>query len=179
MTSTNRSDVGGRRLDDAAPTAGVDVVIEVPKGSRNKYEWDPKVGAMRLDRTLFTATRYPADYGFIAGTLGEDGDPLDALVLLDEPAFPGCHVTCRPIGVFLMTDEHGPDAKLLMLPSADTRVEWRELEEVPASLLREIAHFFDIYKKLEPGKITTVHGWEGRAEAEAEVERGLARAAAR
>jgi inorganic pyrophosphatase len=153
----------------------VDVVIEVPKGSRNKYEWDPEVGAMRLDRELFTATRYPADYGFVVDTRGEDGDPLDALVLLGEPAFPGCHVRCRALGVFWMIDEHGPDAKLLMVPSADTRVTWFDLDDVPESLLLEIAHFFEIYKELEPGKTTTVRGWDNRSAAEAEISRGQQR----
>jgi len=152
-----------------------DVVIEVPRGSRNKYEWDERVGAMRLDRELFTATRYPADYGFLVDTLGEDGDPLDALVLTGEPAFPGCHILCRPLGVFWMTDEHGPDAKLLMVPCADNRHDWHELEDVPAALLREIGHFFEIYKELEPGKSTNVDGWEGRAAAEAEIVRGRER----
>ena len=111
---------GHRRADGAdgvTDSLQVDVVVEVPKGSRNKFEWDPSVGAIRLDRELFTATRYPADYGFVVDTLGEDGDPLDALVLLGEPTFPGCHVYCRPLGVFWMTDEHGPDAKLLMVPT--------------------------------------------------------------
>ena len=150
----------------------VDVVVEVPKGSRNKFEWDPAVGAIRLDRELFTATRYPADYGFVVDTLGEDGDPLDALVLLGEPTFPGCHIFCRPLGVFWMTDEHGPDAKLLMVPCADTRVEWYELDDVPEPLLLEIAHFFEIYKELEPGKATQVRGWDSRKAAEAEIKRG-------
>ncbi|HWF58340.1 MAG TPA: inorganic diphosphatase [Candidatus Dormibacteraeota bacterium] len=153
----------------------VDVVVEVPKGSRNKFEWDPEVGAMRLDRELFTATRYPADYGFVVGTLGEDGDPVDALVLLGEATFPGCHVFCRPLGVFWMTDEHGPDAKLLMVPSADSRVAWTELDDVPESLLLEIAHFFEIYKELEPGKVSQVRGWDNRAAAEAEIRRGRER----
>lgn len=94
----------------------VDVVVEVPKGSRNKFERDPVVNAIRLDRELFTVTRYPADYGFVVATLGGDGDPLDALVLLGEPTFSGCHIFCRPLGVFRMSDEHGPDAKLLMVP---------------------------------------------------------------
>lgn len=156
----------------------VDVVVEVPKGSRNKFEWDQTVGAMRLDRELFTATRYPADYGFVVGTLGEDGDPLDALVLVGEPTFPGCHIFCRALGVFRMTDEHGPDAKLLMVPSADSRIDWRELDDVPQALLREITHFFEIYKELEPDKETTVHGWDDRAAAEAEIARGRERRAA-
>jgi inorganic pyrophosphatase len=155
----------------------VDVVVEVPKGSRNKFEWDPLVQAMRLDRELFTATRYPADYGYVVGTLGEDGDPLDALVLVGEPTFPGCHIYCRPLGVFWMSDEHGPDAKLLMVPCADTRIDWRELDDVPEPLLLEIAHFFEIYKELEPGKATKVRGWDGRPAAEAELARGQARIA--
>jgi inorganic pyrophosphatase len=153
----------------------VDVVVEVPKGSRNKFEWDPVVGAMRLDRQLFTATRYPADYGFVVDTHGEDGDPLDALVLLGDPTFPGCHIFCRPVGVFWMSDEHGPDAKLLMVPSSDTRIEWAELDDVPEPLLLEIAHFFEIYKELEPGNATRVRGWDGRAAAEAEILRGRER----
>src|ERR1700676_2851969 len=147
----------------------VDVVVEVPKGSRNKFEWDPGVGAIRLDRQLFTPPRYPADYGFVVDTIAEDGDPVDALVLLGDPTFPGCHIFCRPVGVFWMSDEHGPDAKLLMVPSADTRVDWAELEDVSEPLLLEIAHFFEIYKELEPGKATQVRGWDGRAAAEAEI----------
>ncbi len=97
-----------------------DVVVEIPKGHRNKYEMDHKTGRIRLDRTLFTATSYPADYGFIEDTLGRDGDPLDAMVLVDEPTFPGCVIRCRPIGMFRMTDEHGPDDKVLCLPAANT-----------------------------------------------------------
>lgn len=90
-----------------------DVVVEIPKGHRNKYEMDHKTGRIRLDRTLFTATAYPADYGFIEGTLALDGDPLNALVLVDEPTFPGCLIRCRPIGMFRMVDEHGQDDKVL------------------------------------------------------------------
>ncbi len=153
----------------------VDCVVEVPKGSRNKFEWDPRVNAMRLERQLFTATRYPADYGFVVDTIREDGDALDALILLDDPTFPGCHIVCRALGVFWMTDEHGPDAKLLMVPAADIRVEWRELDDVPEPLLLEIAHFFEIYKELEPGKASRVRGWDSRAAAEAEIHRGQQR----
>ena len=154
----------------------VDVRVEIPKGSRNKYEWDPSVNAMRLDRELFTATRYPADYGHIVGTLGEDGDPLDALVHLGEPTFPGCYIRCRAVGVFWMRDEHGADAKVLMVPSDDPRAEWQDLADVPKSLLLEIGHFFAIYKELEPGKGTDVGGWEGREAAEAEIRRSFERA---
>lgn len=104
----------------------VEVVIEIPKGSRNKYEADHETGEIWLDRLLFTATMYPADYGFFPHTLGEDGDPLDAMVLLDEPTFPGCHIWARPLGVFWMSDEKGPDAKVLTVPSTDPR--WAGME---------------------------------------------------
>ncbi|MER7003227.1 inorganic diphosphatase [Dactylosporangium sp. NPDC000555] len=148
----------------------VDMVVEIPAGSRNKYEMDQEQGRIRLDRTLFTATAYPADYGYIPGTLAEDGDPIDAMVLLDAPTFPGCGVRVRPIGVFWMHDEQGPDAKLLCVPAADPR--WQaigELADLPEYQLREIGHFFEIYKDLEPGKQTDVRGWRDRTEAEAEL----------
>ena len=102
-----------------------DVTIEIPKGNRNKYEVDHKTGRIRLDRLLFTATRYPDDYGFIDDTLGEDGDPLDALVLLEEPTFPGCVIRCRALGMFRMTDEAGGDDKVLCVPAGDQRASWR------------------------------------------------------
>jgi inorganic pyrophosphatase len=145
----------------------VDVIIEIPRGSRNKYEMDHEIGRIRLDRMLFTSTVYPLDYGFIDHTLAEDGDPLDALVWLDEPTFPGCLVTVRPVAVFWMTDEKGPDAKVLTVPSADPRMAGvRELADVPAYLTAEIGHFFDIYKELEPEKSADVRGWMDRTEAE-------------
>ena len=137
-------------------------VIEVPRGSRNKYEADHESGEIWLDRMLFTATQYPTDYGFVPGTLAEDGDPLDAMVLLDEPTFPGCHIAARPVGVFWMTDEAGPDAKVLCVPATDPR--WADIADIgdlPPFLLDEIAHFFDVYKALEPGKGTATRGWEG------------------
>lgn len=158
-------------------TGTVEIVVEVPKGSRNKYEIDHATGVIRLDRQLFTATRYPADYGFIPDTLAEDGDPLDVLVLLDEPTFPGCRVRCRPIGVLWMSDEHGPDAKVLAVPD-DPRAEWEDLEDLPGHLLREIQHFFNVYKDLEPGKHTEVGRWEGRAAAAEEIRRSRERHAA-
>jgi inorganic pyrophosphatase len=145
----------------------VDALVEVPMGSRNKYEMDPKSGRIRLDRMLFTSTRYPLDYGFITGTLAEDGEPLDALVWLEEPTFPGCLVTVRPIAVFWMQDEGGPDAKVLTVVSHDPRMDGiQDLQDVPAHLTAEIGHFFDIYKELEPGKSTDVRGWQDRAAAE-------------
>ena len=148
----------------------IEMVVEVPKGSRNKYEVDHESGAIWLDRELFTATRYPADYGFLPGTLAEDGDPLDLLVITNEPTFPGCHMWCRPIAVLWMADEKGPDAKILAVPSWDVRIEWRDLHEVPEFLKLEINHFFDIYKQLEPGKKTETLNWEGREAAEREIE---------
>jgi inorganic pyrophosphatase len=145
----------------------VEVVIETPQGSRNKYKVDPKSGRIRLDRMLFTSTVYPLDYGEIPGTLAEDGDPVDILVWLDEPTFPGCLVSVRPVAVFWMTDERGPDAKLLGVAAHDVRKsKIRDLADVPRHLLNEIGHFFDIYKELEPGKATDVRGWMDRAEAE-------------
>lgn len=159
--------------DDGAAT--FDVVVEVPKGSRNKYEWDAAAGAMRLDRQLFTATRYPGDYGFIPGTRADDGDPVDVLVALDEATFPGCHIRCRGVGVLDMSDEHGGDEKILAVPDGDPRITWRELDEVPEYVLEEIRHFFNIYKDLEPGKGTEVGAWRGRDEAEREIRAARAR----
>ena len=145
----------------------VEVIIEIPKGSRNKYEADHGTGEMWLDRMLFTATMYPTDYGFFPRTLGEDGDPLDAMVLLDDPTFPGCHIRARPIGVFWMSDEKGPDAKVLTVPSTDPR--WADIADIgdlPSHLLDEIAHFFEVYKALAPDKGTDISDWQGRPEAE-------------
>ena len=153
-----------------------DVTIEIPKGQRNKYEMDHVSGRIRLDRTLFTATQYPADYGFIEGTLGEDGDPLDALVLLPEPTFPGCLIKCRTIGMFRMQDEAGGDDKVLCVPANDPRQEHlRDIHHMPEFDRLEIQHFFEVYKDLEPGK--SVEGAPGpvRAEAEAEIERSRKR----
>ena len=147
-----------------------DVLIEIPRGSRNKYEVDHATGLIRLDRTLFTATQYPADYGFVPDTLGQDSDPLDALVLVAEPTFPGCLILSRPIGMFRMTDEKGPDDKVLCVPAGDPRQDHlRDLDDLPEFHRLEIEHFFLIYKELEPGK--SVHGasWADRAAAEAEV----------
>jgi inorganic pyrophosphatase len=150
----------------------IEVVIEIPKGTRNKYEADHDTGAIWLDRMLFTATRYPEDYGFIPLTLAQDGDPVDAMVVLEEPTFPGCHIRARPVGVFLMRDEEGQDAKILCVPATDPRqAEVRDLTDVPQYALDEIAHFFAIYKALEPGKDAVVEGWDDRAAAEEIVER--------
>jgi inorganic pyrophosphatase len=155
----------------------IDVVVEIPQGSRNKYEMDHRTGRIRLDRMLFTSTRYPLDYGFVPDTLAEDGDPLDVLIMLDEPTFPGCYVLIRPVAVFWMRDEHGPDAKILSVPAHDPRADSiTDLHDVPAHLTAEIAHFFDIYKEIEPGKSTDVRGWQDRAAAEQAITDAFGRA---
>ena len=147
-----------------------DVLVEIPKGQRNKYEVDHESGRIRLDRTLFTSTQYPADYGYIEDTLGLDGDPLDALVLLQEPTFPGCLIKCRAIGMFRMTDEAGGDDKVLCVPATDPRLEHlRDISHVSKFDRLEIQHFFEVYKDLEPGKSVEGAEWVGRTEAEAEV----------
>ena len=147
-----------------------DVIIEIPTGSRNKYEIDHKTGKLRLDRMLFTATRYPHDYGFVDDTLGLDGDPLDALVIVQEPTFPGCIIRARTIGMFRMTDEAGGDDKLVCVPADDPRMEhMRDIHHLPEFDRMEIQHFFEIYKDLEPGKSVEGASWAGRQEAEDEV----------
>lgn len=151
-------------------SAEFNVVIEIPEGSRNKYEMDFVAGRIRLDRTLFTATQYPADYGYIEGTLGRDGDPLDALVLTGEPTFPGCQIRCRAIGMFCMTDEHGPDEKVLCVPARDPRYSGiQDIDDIPDHDRREITHFFEVYKDLEPGKSVEGSHWEGRVATYAEI----------
>lgn len=147
-----------------------DVLIEIPAGSRNKYEVDKKSGKIRLDRMLFTSTRYPWDYGYVENTLGLDGDPIDALVMLDEPTFPGCVVKCRVIGMFRMTDESGGDDKLLCVPAGDVRKEHlRDIHHISEYDRLEIQHFFEVYKDLEPGKSVEGATWVGRVEAEKEI----------
>ena len=147
------------------------VVVEIPAGSRNKYEYDHESGAIFLDRRLFTATRYPTDYGFFPDTLAEDGDTLDALVLLTDPTFPGCHVRARPIGIFWMEDEKGPDAKIITVPVGDPMFgRLQSIEDMEAEARNEIEHFFSIYKDLEPGKRTSTRGWSGPEEALATIE---------
>jgi inorganic pyrophosphatase len=141
------------------------MVVEIPRGSRNKYEMDHGTGEIFLDRMLFTATRYPADYGFVPGTLAEDGDPLDIMVLGSEPTFPGCRIRVRPIGVFMMEDQGEADHKLIGVPAGDPR--WAGYEDVgdlEEHLRRELEHFFAVYKELEDKK-TAALGWLGAAAA--------------
>jgi inorganic pyrophosphatase len=142
---------------DSAP---IEVVIEIPRGSRNKYEFDKQRGVLVLDRVLYSSVHYPTDYGFVTGTLAQDGDALDVLVVVDEPTFPGCHVMARPIGVLDMKDEKGPDKKILAVPVGDPRFDGiRDLADIGAHWLREIENFFQTYKALED-KSTDVVGWE-------------------
>ncbi len=154
----------------------VDVVVEIPQGSRNKYEYDHDRHVFRLDRRLFSATVYPADYGFVPDTLGEDGDPLDALVIMDEPTFPGCWISARPVGVFWMTDDAGPDAKIICVPAGDPR--WErvpDIDDLPDHLRGEIEHFFTVYKDLEPKKFSSTRGYEGVEAAWTEIRAARAR----
>jgi len=154
----------------------VPVVVETPRGSRNKYEIDHETGEIWLDRRLFSATVYPADYGYIDHTLGEDGDPLDAMVLLPQSVFPGVIVEARPVGMFNMVDEAGGDAKVLCVPAGDQRWDHiQDISDVSAFELEAIKHFFVHYKDLEPGKFVKAADWVGRAEAEAEIERSIER----
>jgi inorganic pyrophosphatase len=156
-----------------------DVVIEIPKGQRNKYEVDHETGRIRLDRLLFTSTRYPSDYGFIEDTRADDGDPLDALVLLEEPTFPGCVIRCRAIGMFRMSDEMGADDKVLCVVATDPRwARYQDISDVGEFDLLEIQHFFEVYKALEPGKGVEGFRWVGRAQAEEEIDECRRRLAA-
>ncbi len=169
----------GEGSPDELPAVGeeaVRVVVEIPKGSRNKYEYDPGLGRFVLDRMLFSSVHYPADYGFLPGTEARDGDPVDVLVLVAEATFPGCVIEARPVGVFDMRDEKGPDEKVLAVPVGDPRWNWiEELDQVPDHLLKEIRHFFQIYKDLED-KETEVRGWKGREEAWRQIREGRERA---
>jgi len=153
------------------PEDWFEVVVEIPQGSRNKYEIDERTGQIWLDRHLFQATVYPAEYGFFPDTLAEDGDPLDALVLLENPTFPGCRVRARPVAVLEMEDEKGRDLKVLCVPAGDFRWDrYQDVEDLPVHFLAEIRHFFDVYKDLEPGKRSMLGDWTGRADALAAID---------
>jgi inorganic pyrophosphatase len=154
-------------------------VVETPKGSRNKYEFDPDIGAITLDRFLSSSVVYPTDYGYVPETLALDGDALDVLICVSEPTFPGCTVLCRTIGLFDMEDEHGIDSKLLCVPCADPG--WntlRRLDDLPGQLRAEITHFFAIYKELEAGRESKVKGWRDLDAALRELEESRERYAA-
>ena len=149
-------------------------VVEIPKGSRNKYEVDHVTGRVFLDRVLFTTFVYPTDYGYFENTLGLDGDPVDVLILLDYPLFPGVGVAVRPVAVFNMTDDGGSDAKVIAVPAKDPR--WAHIQDIgdiPEYTIKEIEHFFEHYKDLEPGKWVKTEGWQDAAAAEAIVVAGI------
>ncbi len=150
---------------------GLICIVEIVKGSRNKYEYDPELGAIKFDRYLMPSIVYPADYGFIPETLALDGDALDVLVCLSEPTFPGCLVPVRPIGLFEMEDEHGVDDTVLCVPLNDPG--WNSLNQVddlPEPLRQEISHFFAVYKDLDPDRQSEVKGWGDRDKAVATIE---------
>jgi inorganic pyrophosphatase len=150
---------------DAAVSDDLLMFVEIPKGSRNKYEWDEEVGAILFDRYLYSSVVYPADYGFITETLGEDGDPLDALTLVSDPTFPGCRIPVRVIGLFKMIDQGEVDDKVICVPVADPNWKGVEtLDDISDQLKVEISHFFEIYKQPE-GKIVEVQGFRSREEA--------------
>jgi inorganic pyrophosphatase len=152
------------------------VFVEIPSGARNKYEFDEELGGIALDRRLFTSMSYPADYGFFEGTLADDGDPLDALVLVGEPTFPGCRIRVRVVGVFHMSDEKGADEKLICVPLRDPAwMRISDIDDVPPELRNEIEHFFQVYKDLE-GKKTETRGFGDRSEAMAALEAARASA---
>jgi inorganic pyrophosphatase len=155
-------------------------VVEIPKGTRNKYEFDPRLGGIKFDRLLVSAATYPADYGYLRGTLAEDGDALDALVCLYEPTFPGCLIPVKPVGVFKMRDEKGPDSKVICVPLHDPYWNhYERVEELPLPLRQEIEQFFSIYKDLEEGKSVTIEGWCSLEDAWEEITGARRRAAAR
>ncbi len=152
-------------MERKGPTDFVEVLVEIPRGSRNKYEYDEERGLIRLDRVLYSSVHYPTDYGFVPGTLAPDGDHLDALIVVEEPTFPGCLLRARPIGTLYMRDERGEDNKILAVPVDDPRFEGvRDLPDLQPHWLREIEVFFATYKTLE-GVRTEVLGWDGVEEA--------------
>jgi inorganic pyrophosphatase len=146
------------------------VFVEIPAGSRNKYEYDEELGGVVLDRRLFTSMSYPADYGFIEGTLGDDGDPLDALVLAGDPTFPGCRIRVRPVGVFYMSDEKGEDEKVICVSRNDPAwLRVHDIHDLQPEFRDEIEHFFQVYKQLEQKK-TATRGFGNRADAVGVIE---------
>jgi inorganic pyrophosphatase len=138
-------------------------IVEIPKGSRNKYEYDPAIGAIKLDRFISASVVYPTDYGYVPETLAPDGDPLDVLVCVSEPTFPGCFVVAKAVGLFKMADEKGPDDHVVCVPCHDPG--WNyfdDVDDLPHLLRAEISHFFAVYKDLDEGRFSEVGGWAGR-----------------
>lgn len=153
-------------MSEPLPPGALLALIEIPKGSRNKYEYDEATGRIQLDRFLSSSTVYPTDYGCLLGHRGEDGDLLDCLVCVSEPTFPGCVIAVNPVALFKMRDEAGIDDKVVCVPISDPG--WsgaRQLEDLPEPLRHEVEHFFSVYKDLEEDKHVEVDGWEGLEEA--------------
>jgi len=147
----------------------INAIIEIPKGSSNKYEYDKELNVFRLDRTLYSPVHYPGAYGFIPRTHAEDGDPLDVVVIVEHDTFTGCLIEVRPLGVLIMRDDAGLDHKILAVPVNDPRMrEVHGLQHLASHYLAEVDYFFNIYKDLE-GKTVTIDGWHSRAEAEQEI----------
>jgi inorganic pyrophosphatase len=143
----------------------VRMIVEIPQHSANKYEYDGTLGVFRLDRALYSPLHYPGDYGFIPGTLADDNDPLDVLVLVQQPSYPGVLIEVRPVGVLNMVDSDEKDQKILAVPNRNPRYDQiHTMDQIFAHVKREIEHFFSIYKELE-GKVTTMDGWGGPREA--------------
>ena len=157
------------------PPELLNVVVEIPRGSRNKYELDKRTGMLRLDRLLYSSVHYPGEYGFIPQTYAQDDDPLDALVMTTVPTFPGCVIEVRPIGIFRMTDREEMDEKVLCVPARDPLYdEYRGLGDVAPHYLREVEHFFTIYKDLEGGRVHPL-GWEDAKAARTAITDAMAR----
>jgi inorganic pyrophosphatase len=141
------------------------MIVEIPKNSPNKYEYDGQLGVFRLDRALYSPMHYPGDYGFIPGTLADDGDPMDVLALVQEPSFPGCLIEVRPVGILNMVDQQEQDQKILAVPNRNPRYDQiHTMDQIFPHVRREIEHFFTIYKELE-GRVTRMEGWGGPPEA--------------
>ncbi len=163
MAGDSQRDGAGSEDTDGGPLV---CVVEIPKGSRNKYEYDPALGGIKLDRFVSASVVYPTDYGFVPNTLAPDGDPLDVLICVSEPTFPGCMVPSKVIGLFKMSDEKGPDDHVMCVPCDDPG--WNQMEaieDLPEQLRREIGHFFAVYKDLDAERHSEVHGWGTREEA--------------
>lgn len=150
-------------------------IVEIPKGSRNKYEYSKKAGVIKLDRVLYSPMHYPSDYGLIPQTLAEDGDPMDILVMVNEPTFAGCVIEARPIAIFHMLDRGDPDDKILAVPATDPIFDdYQEIDDAPKHFLNEVAHFFQTYKQLQGIEVTPL-GWGDAAEAYAVIQRSIVR----
>jgi inorganic pyrophosphatase len=163
---------------EAASDAANDLhcIVEIPKGSRNKYEFDPALGAIKLDRFVSASVVYPTDYGYLPETLAPDGDPLDILICVSEPTFPGCIVPSKAIGLFKMSDEKGPDDHVVCVPCSDPGWNWiDDIEQLTAQLRNEIGHFFTVYKDLDPDRHSEVQGWAGPGAALATIDEARAR----